>query len=467
MNFLSKAGYVIYKSNLQNGDMDKLKKELVARPLCDTTKFKTAQQQFNIYYETRDKIIVPKMYGIKRFGKVDNETDSYTGCQTDINFTGNLRDEQKVFADRLKTSVYEKGGGILNLQTGKGKTVIALSVIAELKGKCIIVVNKISLLKQWELEIKNFIPNARIGIIQGGDIRVNDCDIVLAMLQSLSRINYDSSVFNSFRTCVVDECHNVATKQFSKILFKICCRYSIGLSATPSRGDGCEYVFSWHIGENIIEKTTTPERNCIVELYNVNSEDYVELKTVNKWTGEASLNFSGMINELLSMDSRNELIVKIIKEKAKDPLRKILVLSDRRAHLVKLKMLLGDSHDSGLFLGGMDIKDLNASRSKQIILATYSAFGEGVSEKDLNTLILTSPKKYIGHLDNSVKKESGKLEQIIGRIFRKEHSRETQPVIVDLCDNFSFFKHQSIGRTTFYKKHFNNVVFKKISIDLD
>ena len=99
-------------------------------------------------------------------------------------------------------------------------------------------------------------------------------------------------------------------------------------------------------------------------------------------------------------------------------------------------------------------------------MATYAAFGEGVSEKDLDTLLLTTPKKFIGHLKNTSKNESGKLEQILGRIFRKEHD-ERNPLIIDFADDFSVYKTQSAGRRNFYKNHFKHAIFENYSINLD
>jgi hypothetical protein len=120
----------------------------------------------------------------------------------------------------------------------------------------------------------------------------------------------------------------------------------------------------------------------------------------------------------------------------------------------------------GLFVGGMKITDLQKSKACNVILATYQAFGEGVNEKDLDTLILITPKKFIGHLKNTTKNESGKLEQIVGRIFRKEHSGHN-PLIIDLYDNFSIYKNQFSQRKAFYKQHFTNVSWKEQKIDLD
>ena len=83
-----------------------------------------------------------------------------------------------------------------------------------------------------------------------------------------------------------------------------------------------------------------------------------------------------------------------------------------------------------------------------------------------DTLILITPKKFIGHLKNTTKNESGKLEQIVGRIFRKDHN-EHNPLIIDLHDNFSVYKAQSAQRKAFYKQNFKTALIENQSINLD
>ena len=270
---------------------------------------------------------------------------------------------------------------------------------------------------------------------------------------------------------VVHNCHNLSSKTFSKILFKLGSNYTIGLSATPKRSDGCENVFKYHLG-NIVYQSQNKKRkgkDPIIELLKIDSKEYKEITTINKFTGQSQIQYSSMINNLISIEKRNKLIIELIKNNVKEN-RKILVLSDRRNHLITLKKILDENPDItfsyGLFLGSMKIKDLNKTKASQVILATYSAFGEGVSEKDLDTLILTTPKKFIGHLKNTNTNDSGKLEQIIGRIFRKEHT-EKNPLIIDFNDNFSVYRNQSNQRKVFYSQHFKNAIVKYENINLD
>ena len=102
-----------------------------------------------------------------------------------------------------------------------------------------------------------------------------------------------------------------------------------------------------------------------------------------------------------------------------------------------------------------------------MILATYSIFSEGISEKDLCTLLLVTPKKFkVNNDSNTGKRDSGKMKQIVGRIFRKEHT-DHHPMIFDFSDNFSIFRNQSRQRQIFYEIEFTKSLIKNyISVNL-
>lgn len=475
MSYLSKKGYVLKKENFTQDELLKLKKELRARPLTDNKFTKTEDVSYPIYVETKNKIYIPKMFGIKKLGYPKSVLDNYTGkiWDHDIDFNGTLLERQIEPCETLYNACIENGGGILDLKTGFGKTVCALYILSKLKCKAIIVVNKITLLNQWIYEIEHFLPNASIGILQGQkNVDIIDKDITVAMLQSLSRIDYPDELFNGIGVTLVDEAHNISSQHFSKILFKLCSKYTIGLSATPTRADGCESVFKMHLGDIVyksnVERAGKPP---IIKCLKITSSKgtYKEVFSTNKFNGVKTIQFTSMLSELIEMNKRNMLIIELIKDCIKEK-RKILVLSDRRNHLVELNKLLDNdpkvTFTYGLFLGSMKIEELNKSKACDVILASFAAFSEGVSVADLNSLILITPKKYIGHLKNTTKNESGRLEQIVGRIFRQNHI-DINPMIIDLFDNFSIYKSQGNSRKVFYKEHFKNGIFIDQTVDLD
>jgi len=476
-SYLSKRGYVIKKDSITNEELVILRSQLRARPLQDD-KYNTFNQtdtSYPIYTETKNKIYIPKMYGINRYGDPKRYMPNYIGKSwenLDLNFNGTLFDNQIEPVNALLSACKQSGGGILNCMTGGGKTFMSINVLSRLKTKTIVVVNKIPLMRQWESELRRFIPNIEIGFIQGQkNVSVEGKDVVIAMLQSLARVDYPDSLFDDFGLVIVDEVHNTSSRVFSQVLSKLCCKYTIGLSATPKRSDGCEYVFKYHIGD-IVYASDTKRSGLppVLNMLRIDSSEYKEINTVNRITGQSQIQYTSMLSDLITMPKRNRLILETIKDLVVTDNRKILVLSDRREHLKSLKQDFDDdlniTFTYGLFLGQMKQKDLEISRASQVIFATFSAFGEGVSEKELDTLFLITPKKFIGHLKNSIKAESGKLEQIVGRIFRKDHTCKN-PMIIDLQDNFSVYKNQSAQRRTFYKQHFKNSITCNNTINLD
>ena len=81
----------------------------------------------------------------------------------------------------------------------------------------------------------------------------------------------------------------------------------------------------------------------------------------------------------------------------------------------------------------MKQEQLKESEEKNIMLATFSMASEGFDCKELDTIILASPKSNI--------------EQAVGRILRKKkEDRERIPLIIDIIDNFSVFGRQGEKR---------------------
>jgi superfamily II DNA or RNA helicase len=469
--YLSKKGYVLKKSEFSKEVLNKTKSELTVIPLLNDT-FVNVNREFDIFLETINNLYVPKMYGIKNFGLPARNSNTYNGIiwKSQHIFTGTLLDRQITPFNKLLNACHTKGGGLLQLNAGAGKTFITIKVLSELKSKTIIIVNKIPLMNQWAYEISQLLPTIKIGYIQGqGNISVCDCDIVIAMLQSMSRIDYPDELFHDFRVAIFDEVHNFSSKCFSKILFKVCCPYSIALSATPQRSDSCDYVINYHVGDLVykgsVERIGLPPKLHIVKLSSI---EYKEIISFNNFKKKDILQYTSMISHLISMQNRNNIIIKYIHEYILQN-RKILILSDRRDHLYTLQEILQNTNVDftfGLFLGKMKQKELEQTKKCNVLLATYKAFSEGINEKELDTLFLITPKKYIGHLHNTIKKDNGSLEQIVGRIFRKKHV-DIQPVIVDFFDNFSVYKNHGYSRQVFYKQHFENLEIVETKYNLD
>jgi superfamily II DNA or RNA helicase len=321
--------------------------------------------------------------------------------------------------------------------------VLSLNIISRLKKKTFIIVHKEFLLNQWIERISQFLPKARVGKIQGPVIDIDDKDIVIGMLQSLSMKEYPSSIFESFGLTIIDEVHHISSEVFSNSLFKLVTKYMLGLSATMNRKDGTTKVFKMFLGDVIFKGKRDEEREVIVHAikYEVDDDEFNEVKT--DYRGKPA--YSTMISKLCEYNRRSEFILKILSDMLiKDANQQIMILAHN-------KNLLKYLHDAikhrniatcGYYVGGMKETALKETETKKVVIATYSMASEALDIKTLTTLIMATPKTDI--------------EQSVGRILREKHNN---PIVVDIIDNHDLFQNQWRKRKTFYKKENYKIIY--------
>lgn len=322
------------------------------------------------------------------------------------------------------------GGGIINLQTGGGKTVCSLYLIGKYKMKTLIIVNTVELMNQWVDSIKKFLPDAKLGKIQGGTFDVKGKDIVIGMVQTISmRKEYTKEKFSEFSIVFTDEIHHFSAEVFSEALFKTRARYTFGLSATVERKDKLEYIFKWHIGEVIFSDADgiKKQKTEFIKL------DYKGESSVEEVMRNGKPKISTMITCISEDTERTKMICDYLKLLPDS--RRILVLGDRVAHLNVMHNILGDKI-SGMFTGKTPETVKESSKKKKIMLATYQIASEGFNHPALNTLLFATPRSSV--------------TQAIGRIYRKHH--DISPMIIDVVDWFSVFPYQYKKRKAIYNK---------------
>jgi superfamily II DNA or RNA helicase len=309
-----------------------------------------------------------------------------------------------------------------------------------------VVCHKDFLGNQWRDRIAEFLPTARIGTIKQNVVDVTDKDIVIASLQSIAMKDYAEHIFKDFGFAVFDEAHHLSAEVFSQCLPKTTCKRMLGLSATLKRKDGLSKVFEWYLGETLYQiKREDTDLKVIVKRYYDPNEEYSKEETMG-WSGK--LVVARMINNVCNFSPRNHFIIEnILDIFKKEPDRQMLVLSERRNHLIELETILKQYKYTsiGYYTGGMKQEQLDMSATKQILLGTFQLAQEGMDVPTLNTLVLASPVSSI--------------EQAIGRIQRQQkHSRKYQPLVLDIIDEFSIFERQGIKRLAFYRKNKYEIV---------
>lgn len=453
---LSSQGYAIYKSRITPVELEIIKNELTITPFVvpgygsdeDITPYK-------LFKENTEKIYVPRHYGHAKYG-IPERIKLAEPDAINIGFSveRTMRPYQTTIIDTYLHHARSSGGGIISVGCGRGKTVMALKIAELLKVKTLILVHKEFLMNQWIERIKEYLPTARIGTIQGKILDIQRKDIVLAMIQSLSDPrkdkDYPIDIFQSFGLVIADECHHLAARQFCRSLAKYPIKYTLGLSATPNRADNLQRVFKHYLGEiiykdgEITSTSNNPELDnipdCLVEVYIYRHNDPRYCKEELNYKKKPNVVI--MKSNIAECDNRTRFLLSFLQRLISEG-RNILLLSCRREHIFQMEKWINQmaipESSVGLYLGGMKQEDLDISATKRIVIATYNMAEEAFDCKALNTLIFATPHNNI--------------EQAIGRILREEKARRRiQPLIIDLYDMFSSFEKWNRIREKYYLK---------------
>lgn len=449
---LGKNGYIL-KSNHPYPDnfIDEVVNELTVSPK-DNGYGKV--KAFHLYrYDKFGNWSFPRYYGLKKFGPPDNFLFR-SGKPLNFEFKLKIRPEQIEPINCVLNGFKENGGGILSARTGLGKTICAIYCISKLKCKTIVIVNRVELIRQWKRELERCLSNIKVGEIRGEIFDIDNKDIVIGMVNTLSMKKYNAKKFRNFDLLIVDECHNVASEVFHLCLPKIQTKYTLGLSASPYRKDGLFNVVEWFLGPVVFKSDNNIDSKMKVIVnfirYSVKSRYAVTQFSVSN----QKPNISGMINNIANNPERTNFIVECIKwilrnnNETETEKRKILLMSDRKILLRNLNDKLNELNISnGLYIGDMKPEEYQITKEKDVILGTYSICGTGFDLPALNTLILGTPRTDI--------------LQIVGRILRKQH--EINPLILDIVDEFSIFKFQGRARMRYYEK--NKLTINEILIN--
>jgi len=441
-------GYRVSKTDIPN--LTKLQTALTVRPYVPAVFVKPQYvAKYPVFKESEKYMYVPKHYGIQEYGQYAASTRDVPQTHHKYwEFAGAIRPAQQPVVDSfLKPEPHD---GIISLQTGGGKTVCALYIASQLRVPAIVLVNSTFLRDQWIDRIKAFLPNARIGTVQGETMDIEDKDVVVGMLQTISMKELPASTFASIGLVIVDECHHIASEAFSQAIPKLTSKYMLGLSATPERKDKLMYVINWCLGPILYKSDAADKVDDKVKV------QVIEFETDDTKFNEIIYNHAGvmftslMVNKLAEFEPRNKMLIELLEDVYEEKGRQILVLSDRVEHTKTLLQMLPEhiQKETGILSSGMKpaVRD-EFCKSKRILISTYQLVKEGFDVASLNTLLMATSRPDV--------------VQIVGRILRTEkHTREVQPLILDVVD--TAFRRQFHERIKLYRER--NYIMEKVNM---
>jgi superfamily II DNA or RNA helicase len=348
---------------------------------------------------------------------------------------------------------------ILNIKsvTSSGKSLIIYIILRyfeSLKMKSILITPSVSLVHQMFSDFESYgweYVADKCHMIYAGQKKVFSCPVIISTYQSLYK---DTSLFQHFDALLIDEVHGNSSeaKSLKKIAFGcVNASYRIGFSGTfPNEKTGDWLSIVGSTGP-IVEYSTYKKLQedghianlkifSVILQYNkkVKLEAYEQcLKDYQEETDFVNNQESRMmfIAKMAQNVKKNTLILFTKKDKHGYPLHKMI--SDQ----VKDKRIIYIDGDTD----AKEREKLRHEIEKEdncIVLATYGVFSQGISIRNIHTLIFASGYR-----------SKIKVIQSIGRALRKMKDKDSA-TLMDLVDDLSFIdRKKNIKFINYAMKH--------------
>lgn len=370
---------------------------------------------------------LPRYLGLSLFGRPKDDRRTL-GLPIEVSFQKDLFAQQTEIVSKTLAVLSDWGGATLIADCGVGKTGMAIYIVSKLKRKTCILCNRSLLMTQWAESLTKFLGPVSVSFVQGSDHIDLSGDIVIASIDTIVKVPKDDLM--SFGLVIVDEMHHLAAQSLVWALPLFQAKYTLGLTATPSRSDGLESVLYWLAGPAACVYQRIPELTGKRGTVLVQKILFSEGKNVEVIYHNGTLGFSSMITKLTEDPMRNlrlkDLIASVLHRK------RIIVVSSIVEH-AKLLQSLFPGEDSALLAGSH--KDRDKAKQVKLVFASYSMLEEGYDDPELDTLVLATPRSTI--------------QQTVGRIERESPGKAI-PLVIDLVDTFSLFPNMFWKRQKFY-----------------
>jgi hypothetical protein len=267
----------------------------------------------------------------RRFIQMNQVEDRRSvGFPIDLKWKGTPREGQEQFWETFLEALDEDGcGAIAQAACGFGKTVVATKIISELNTTTLVVVHKEKLRDQFITACETFL-GITPGVIQGPNCDYKGHKICVAMIQSLYQKDYGQDFYNYWGLVVTDETHRIAAPTFLEAIQKIPSKYRIGLTATPRRGDRMEDVFFWNIGDiGAVGRGRYLDCSVYIVEWSPSFSD-------EAYFFRGRPNLGKLITALSKDEARTAMICRLAADAVRKG-RKLIILSDRVAHLTDFK----------------------------------------------------------------------------------------------------------------------------------
>lgn len=318
------------------------------------------------------------------------------------------------------------GNIVLKFRCGKGKTIMALMAVANLRLRTLILVRTNILLGQWVESIQRIfdVSEDQIGVINGK--KKTEGLITVATQQSLSAMPRDDKrrIGETYGHVIVDECHECGARLYRDLMTYFKARKVTGLSATPEREDKMTPVLKLYIGP--IQE--------VDDLGPFNTEVHLRKTAFTYHFDGKKDKYHELIEALIHNEARNQLIVNDLMKYYLEGLI-VICYSSRIEHMEILETMLKQripdvqtdilaSRKYGAALKIQDQEDIKQRLKNQEIqvLNGGKIVEQGFDCPPLSVAVLATPTK-----------SKRLIEQVLGRC-QREFPGKSKAVLVDYVD---------------------------------
>jgi len=333
--------------------------------------------------------------------------------------------------------------GYLKSATGTGKTLLAAAIHSMISGRTLMLCHTIDLLQQTADEFRKLgFDVVEIGAGNKKIETLSENAVVIALIQTWSKISDWKDFLFTFTTIIIDECHHVTSRNgtYAKILETSLAPIRIGLTATDQIDGAKSLILEGYLGPMIGEFTVDQGIKAGVlskpEIHWINVPEDTSIFNLTK--------YRDIYNEaIINNRIRNRLIItEALTEISQG--RSVLILVKEVEHaknLLKMAEILDLPID--FVWSGTDkqdrllLKEALESKDKKCIIAS-TVWKEGVNIRSLDCVInAAGGKSEISVLQN------------IGRGLRATETKN-KVIIKDFIDIYKYLNYHTVMRLQVY-----------------
>ena len=379
-------------------------------------------QYFDAYEIDGDEVSIPFAYAINVMKFPKPKSEDYENISNPA-FSGTLREPQKIVKEEAIKNLNKYGACLISCYPGFGKTLTSIYISSKIKMKTVIIVNKITLMEQWENAITKLCPNAKVNIVKPTKPFPVDSEFIIINAINVSKLR--ETDLKKFGTLIIDESHLIMSKVLSQCTFKLHPKYVIGLSATPYRPDGLNSLMDLYFTEHkIVRKMWCPH---IVYKVNTGFTPPVE------YAANGKVDWGKILEAQCINEPRNNMIINII---LKHPDRNFIVISKRTEQSKYIHDKLKELGESVTILVGSGTE---YDKEARVLVGNIQKVGVGFDHPKINALILASDVEEY-------------FIQYLGRTMRVDEKDPNfiKPIVFDLVDiNAILKRHFATRRATY------------------